>query len=334
MSVSLTPSLTILMPCFNESKFIVGSVESLLSGNYPKSKIEILVIDGGSTDNTIEKVKLLCERFDSVKLLHNAKKVVPAALNLGVASASNDLLIWCGAHAIYDSDYVKNSVATLLGEQAASSVGGVISPIANSRVGKAIAIATTSKFGIGNAKYRYASTRQLVDTVFGGCFYRANVLKVGGFNEQWIRNQDSEFNHRLRTQIGPIILEPSIRCQYYCRETLRELSSQYFSYGFWRFNTLLAHPSSFTYRQAAPVALCAGLALSFVLLASGWSIGFMLPAVYVSACLTVSFFETLKSRRMIHLVLLPVIFFTLHVSWGLGFIWNSLSTGFLRVFNR
>ncbi|MFT6045961.1 MAG: succinoglycan biosynthesis protein ExoA, partial [Arenicella sp.] len=228
------PEISIIIPTLNESAFIVECVESLLLGNYSTKRIELLIIDGGSTDDTVAKAEDLSRRYPSVKVLRNPMIIVPAAMNIGVRAASYDLLMWCGAHAIYDKDYVNLAVNTLLEESGAASVGGVISPIAKTATGKAIAIATSSKFGIGNAQYRYATTRQHVDTVFGGCFYKASIHKIGGFNQAWVRNQDYELNYRLRTQVGPIVLEPGIRCQYYCRESIAQLSKQYFAYGFWR----------------------------------------------------------------------------------------------------
>jgi GT2 family glycosyltransferase len=301
-------------------------VHTLLFGNYPIENIEILIVDGSSKDATAAKVGQLRVDHPNVRLLVNKKTIVPAAMNIGVAAATHELLMWCGAHAKYDKDYVLNSVITLLTEKKISSVGGVITPIAKTTTGKAIAIATSSKFGVGNAQYRHATRKQHVDTVFGGCFYKKNILKIGGFNERWIRNQDYEFNHRLRKQIGPIILNPTIRCQYYCRESILQLFKQYFSYGFWRLNTLKTHPNSFTYRQAAPVILCLGLIVSMICIVLGFATAWLIPLLYFTACIAVSVNLALQKRDPKLLPRLPLIFATLHISWGLGFIKNCLET--------
>ena len=314
------PSISIIIPTFNESGFIVDCIKSLTLGAYPCEKIEVLVVDGGSTDDTAVQVRSLSGASLNIKLLDNPKKITPAAMNIGINAASNELLMWCGAHAVYDKDYVINSVTTLLDEPQAGSVGGVISPIAKTTTGKAISIATSSVFGIGNAQYRYAKERQQVDTVFGGCFFKKNILKVGGFNEAWVRNQDYELNYRLRSQIGPIILEPSIRCKYYCRESISKLSKQYFEYGFWRFNTLVEHPASFTYRQAAPVLLCLGLALSMVLIGFGVAAGWLLPLIYASASVLSATTLAIQNKKIQLVGYLTIIFPVLHLSWGAGFI--------------
>ena len=329
------PSITIIIPTLNEEGFIGDCIQSLVLGSYPIEKIEVLVVDGDSTDNTKQEVTKLKLAGLDLRLLENPKKIAPSAMNIGVANAKHELLMWCGAHAVYDHDYVKLSVQTIVNTPHASSVGGVIRPIAKTRMGNAIALATSSKFGIGNAQYRYATARQEVDTVFGGCFRKSDVLKIGGFNEEWIRNQDYEFNFRLRTQIGPIVLEPTIQCQYYCRESLEALAKQYLSYGFWRYNTLKSHPSSFTYRQAAPVLLCSGLAFSLIGILLGYSLFWLMPALYIAASTAVAVNIALKENKAILAILLPAVFATLHISWGTGFLKNFLSSTYKKLtFNQ
>jgi succinoglycan biosynthesis protein ExoA len=326
------PSISIIIPTFNEAGFIADCIKSLTQGSYPLNKIEILVVDGGSDDDTVNQVRGLSKAPLDITVLNNHKKITPAAMNIGIKAAKHELLMWCGAHAIYNENYVINSVKTLLSEPSLASVGGVISPIAKTTTGKAIAIATSNKFGIGNAQYRYATKRQYVDTVFGGCFFKKHLIQVGGFNEAWVRNQDYELNHRLRSQIGPIVLEPSIRCQYFCRESISRLSKQYFNYGFWRFNTLLKHPSSFTSRQVAPVLLCVSLVASITLITLGHVIGWFIPLIYSSACLAVSIRLALDKKQAHLLIYLPIIFAALHISWGTGFIKNAIQTTISNVF--
>jgi len=324
------PSISILIPTLNEEHFIDGCISSLINGNYPKELIEILVIDGGSTDQTIQRVEQLSNIGNPIKLIHNTKKIVPAALNLGLSIAKNDFIIWVGAHAIYHDNYLTNSVQTLIDEDCAS-VGGVISPIAKTTTGKAIAIATSSKFGIGNAKYRYTKSKQSVDTVFGGCWKKQDVIKVGGFNESWVRNQDYEFNFRLRSQIGKIILNPDIKCKYYCRERISLLAVQYFNYGFWRFQTFKQHPSTFTLRQAAPILLLFGLLISLIFLINGLCIGLLIPFIYITANLLSSTYLSIKKNHPLLIILLPIIFATLHLTWASGFTKGAIQDVISRI---
>ncbi len=322
------PEVSIIIPTFNEAGYITECLNSLLAGNYPIKKIEILVIDGESQDSTVDEVNNVANSFSNIRCIQNPAKIVPAAMNIGLALASYEIIIWCGAHAKYHTDYIRNSVDTLVNTQLVGSVGGIITPIAKTRAGEAIAIATKSKFGIGKAQYRHATKKEIADTVFGGCFYKASVYKAGGFDEAWVTNQDYEFNYRMRTLVGPIILDPRIRCEYYCRESIPKLARQYFRYGFWRYKTLIKYPTTFSYKLAAPVLLCFGLIVSSLLVIMGSNLGFALPFVYSAACITTSLYLAIHNAQARLAILLPGIFMTLHISWGLGFIVSILKSVF------
>jgi len=312
------PPVTIIIPTFNEQSFIERCVMSILSGSYPKADLEILIIDGGSTDKTLEIINSLSERHSSVKVLLNPKKIVPSAVNIGIACASHDYIVWLGAHATYDSNYIRFSIETLLDEKCAS-VGGVITPVGQSKTGKAIAAATSSKFGVGNAKYRYATEKQAVDTVFGGCWKKEDILRIGGVNESWVKNQDYELNCRLRELVGKIILDPRVKCNYFCRESIHGLAKQYFNYGFWRFRTFAKHPKSLTIRQVAPLVLLMGFIASALIAFIDPMLGLLLPSIYISANLLTSLFLSFKHGQLGYILLLPSIFVTLHLCWAVGF---------------
>jgi len=310
-------SISILIPCINEERFIEDCLRSILEGSYPLNKLEIFVIDGGSTDQTKEIVLRLKQEFSQIHLLDNKKKIVPAALNVGIEAASFDHVVWVGAHAVYDEKYLENLLACFQSEKVAS-VGGVIIPKGKNWFGHAVALATKTKFGIGNAKYRYATKRQTVDTVFGGCWLKSSIKKIGGFNENWVRNQDYELNTRLRKSIGPLMLDPSIKCYYFCRGSLRGLTKQYFQYGFWRFKTLMKHPSTLNFRILAPAILLVLLVTSLFTLPFS-PIGMIVPLGYLVACVVVSLFISVSNKRLSSLLILPLIFPSIHLSWAVGF---------------
>jgi len=323
------PPISIIIPTFNEEGFIRDCIKSLVDGRYPKALIEVLVIDGGSTDGTCNVVSQLEQESDiNIHLFENPKKITPAAVNIGIKNAQHDIIVWVGAHAIYDTAYLVSLVETLRDEDCAS-VGGLLSPMGRTNTGKTIAIATTHKFGIGNAKYRYAKNKQSVDTVFGGCWNKKDVARLGGFNEQWVRNQDYEFNCRLREQVGKIILDPRAKCHYFCRETIAQLAKQYYQYGFWRYKTYLKHSNSFGVRQVMPVLLLLGLISSAILGAFGNKLSLLVPLIYLSSSLAVSLILSIKNRQLNHLILLPVIFATLHLSWAVGFAKSAMQHMFV-----
>ena len=248
-----------------------------------------------------------------MKLAVNSKKIVPCALNIGLAMAKHDIIVWVGAHALYSDNYLTRSVQVLL-EKNCASVGGVLRAIGTKPLSKAIAAATNSKFGIGNAKYRHATEQQSVDTVFGGCWKRRTIDGIGGFDEKWIRNQDFELNCRLREMGGEIILDPSIRCEYFCRENLTGLASQYFQYGFWRFKTVVRHRASFSARLAAPLMLIIGLTMSAFIAPICIICAAVVPTIYLTSILAVGLLISIVQREIDYLVHLPIVFATLHIS--------------------
>jgi len=318
-SMTELPKVSVLMPTYNEAEYIDKTLSSVTNGSYPKEYLEIIAIDGGSSDRTVALIKEFSRTNKiAVKVIYNPKKIVSAAMNLGVTESSHEILVWLGAHADYHQDYIRNSVLTLTEEKCAS-VGGVIIPVGLTSMGKAIAISTSTPFGIGNAKYRYASKRQKVDTVFGGCWFKSSILTVGGFNEEWIRNQDYELNYRLRTEIGDIILDPSIKCYYFCRNSLTALASQYFQYGYWRYKTSNLHPKSFGFRQAAPIILLAGIAASLVISLFSIHLAMIIPLIYLTSNLIVSSYLAIKERSPSLLLRAPLAFTTMHLSWPVGF---------------
>ena len=323
------PFVSVLVPVLDEEDYIIDCLESVAEGHYPLSRLEVLVIDGGSSDGTTNLVQTYIFRHPWVRLLYNPGRTVPAAMNLGIAEARHDILVWLGAHAVYAPEYLIRSVSILQSENCAA-VGGIIQPEGKTLLGSAIANATSSWFGTGRAPYRHATERMTVDTVFAGCWHKKDLLAIGGFDEAWVHNQDYELNHRLRSQVGPIILDPEIRCRYYCRETLGALAKQYFQYGYWRFRTLIRHPGSFRARQGAPVLLLLGLCISGVLSIYGSWLAVLVPVSYLLLTAIVSLFNAIAEKRFVYAFLLPLVFPVIHLSWALGFV-RSSANSFLKL---
>jgi glycosyltransferase involved in cell wall biosynthesis len=87
------PFVSIIIPCRNEKNFIANCLDSIISNDFPKDKLEVLVIDGISEDGTREIVKEYTQGYSFLMLLDNPKRIVPSALNIGVKSASGEIII-------------------------------------------------------------------------------------------------------------------------------------------------------------------------------------------------------------------------------------------------
>ena len=196
------PEVSVIVPCRNEVKYIAACLDSVLANDYPKERLEVLVVDGMSEDGTRAVVERYARTCPFIRLVDNPRRVTPAALNLGIASARGSAIMIMGAHAAYPSGYISELV-TWLRHSGADAVGGrcVTRPGRESVTGRAIAAAVSHPFGIGNSHFRTgAAEPRWVDTVPFGCYRRDVFERVGVFDEELVRNQDDEFNHRILRQ--------------------------------------------------------------------------------------------------------------------------------------
>ena len=161
-------------------------LKSLLANDYPKDRLEVLVVDGMSEDGTRNVVTEYAKRWPVIKLLDNPKRITPAALNIGIRQARGDVLIRMDAHARVDCGYIRRCVGTLL-VRGADNVGGIMKTVPKQKrlVGRAIALCLSHRFGVGNSYFRvHAMKPKWVDTVFGGCYRREIFKRIGFFNER------------------------------------------------------------------------------------------------------------------------------------------------------
>lgn len=323
------PFVSVILPVRDEEHYITRCLDSILVNDYPQDHLEILVIDGMSTDRSREIVREYARRYPFIRLLDNPRCIVPTALNIGIREAKGEIIVRVDAHTIYASDYISRCVE-LLGTTGAANVGGMQHAIGTDYTSNGIAIATTTPFGIGDAHYRYAEDEMWVDTVYLGAWRKSTLEALGGFNEEWAVNQDYELNYRLRKAGGKILLSPRIQCWYYVRTSLGALARQYFRYGFWKMKTVVAHPDSLRWRQLAPPALVVALLLSLGLLPVSRILGIVVPALYLTANLLASIW-TASRRGWKYLPLLPLVFATIHLSWGTGFFVGLFKWGMPRL---
>ena len=234
-----TPLVTIIVPCRNEEDWIGPCLDSIIQNDYPKDRLEVLVVDGMSNDDTRSALQPFLEQHSFIQLIDNPRKTTPAAMNVGIAAAKGDLIMRMDAHYEYPTNYISRLVQWLQ-ESAADNVGGLlrVEPATESALAQAIAAAVTHPFGIGNAYYRLGVSKpRSVDTVPFGCYRRDVFDRVGKFDEDLLRNQDLEFNLRLRKRGGRILLVPDVVIRGRARDSLRQLTRLYYQYGY--FNPLV-----------------------------------------------------------------------------------------------
>ncbi len=326
------PLVSVIMPVRNESAYIKKAINSILNSDYPKDKIEILVVDGMSDDGTRNIIKEIAETTSKVRMIDNVKKVVPYALNIGLRAMSGEYFTIVSGHAEIAPDFLCNSLKCLLEKKEAWLAGGYIETVSDNYIGKAIAAATQSPIGVGNSRHRLGNFDGWVDTLAFGMHHRWILDKVGYFDEQLVRNQDDEFNMRVIEAGGKIWLSKSIKSTYYSRSSLKKLWRQYFQYGFWRIRTIQKHGKPATLRQIAPALLVLSMAglgvLSFLHPVFGWLLAG--EGVVYALGLIVGAIDVGRKASFQHSIIAPLIFIILHFGYGLGSMWGIVRFVVLR----
>ncbi len=318
------PFLSVVIPMRNESRHIAPCLESVLQQDYPAERMEVLVVDGDSDDDSCQVIEEYAHRDGRIRLLHNPRRIVPTALNIAIRAARGEVIVRVDGHTTLSSDYLREGVAALERSQA-DNVGGLMTARGGGALGDAVALATSSPFGIG-AYFHFGTEERFVDTVYMGMWPRSVFKRVGLFDEELVRNQDDEFNYRTRKLGGRILIAPRMRSSYQNRTDLRSLARQFFQYGFWKVRVCQKHPRQMSWRHFVPPALVLGLLLTPLLLWLAPTLGlFGLAgaALYASAVGAASW-RTAREAGRRDIRLLPVAFAVIHLSWGAGFLLGLL----------
>jgi glycosyltransferase involved in cell wall biosynthesis len=319
-----SPKVSIIVPCRNEVNFIAKFLDSLLVNDYPKTNMEVLIVEGMSDDGTRDIIKAYILKHSFISLIDNEKRTTPVALNLGIKNARGEVIMRMDVHAEYPTNYVSGLLAAL-DETGADNVGGLCDtvPANNSVIGKAIAIAMAHPFGVGNSYFRIGVVEpRWVDTVPFGCYRKEVFDRIGLFDEELIRNQDDELNLRLIKNGGKILLVPHIVCKYYARASLRKLWRMYFQYGYFKPLVVRKVGSVLTVRQIVPAAFVLCLVMLTVLAPwSGMALLFdkILLSTYVAANLCASWITAFRTKASSAFAL-PLIFPMVHFAFGFGYL--------------
>lgn len=306
------PPVTVVIPTYQEAAAIEDCLASIEAQTYPRV-VEILVVDGGSTDGTRQRAS----RHPGVTVLHNPRRTQAAALNLAIADASGEIIVRVDGHCRLAADYVERCVAALE-ETGAAMVGGGMHPVADGPVHGAIAAAMRSRFGAGPARFHVGGPAGWVDTVYLGAYRTSTARALGGYAEAHTPNEDAELAHRMR-QVGGVWYDPMIQSTYSPRASLRALGRQFFFYGQGRSRTARQHPRSVKPRQLSPPLLLLALLLpGRRRVASAYLLG-------VAVAAAVDGGSSVRQKACFAMAL-P----TMHLSWGVGFLLGLAGVNFHR----
>ena len=316
--------VTVVMPVHNEEHYIERSLGAVLAQDYPADRMEVLVVDGMSDDRTREIVTTFGGK-GGVRIIDNPGRIVATGLNRAIPEARGSIVVRVDGHCEIASDYVRRSVELLAtGDHA--GVGGVIETVGETDVARTIAVAMSSHFGVGGSAFRTGRSRPIdADTVPFPAYPKSVLDEAGPYDEELVRNQDDEYNYRLRHTGRRLLLHPGIRSRYWSRARLGSLWRQYYQYGVFKVRVMQKHPAQMRARQLVPpLFVAAVVAAALCAVWSSWG-RLLLAAIggpYVLMNLAASAWAARRAPWKTA-ALLPFVFAILHFSFGLGF-WHGL----------
>ena len=316
------PTISILLPVRNEEKFIGPCLDQIFRQEGLGDNFEVIVADGMSTDRTREIIRAYQVEHPNLILIDNPGKIVPTGMNAALRLAHGEIIVRVDGHCMIALDYVSRCVEHLQ-KDGVDGVGGPMETIGETPLSETIAVAMSSPFGVGNSYFRIEKgCTKLVDTMPFPAYTRAIIDRVGLYDEEMVRNQDDEYNYRIREEGGQVLLAADVASKYFSRGNLGKLWKQYFQYGFYKVRVLQKHPRQMSFRQFVPPVFVAALVLSALLALlvpwGGWLLA-IVAVCYLAANLVASVISARQCGWQ-HLLLLPVTFAILHLSYGSGFL--------------
>ena len=305
--------ISVICPVYNEENYIVAVLDFCLNAK-PEDK-EIIFVDGGSKDRTVEIISQYASKYSNIKLLYNERKFVPFALNVAIKAASGDVIIRLDAHSLYAPDYFEAILQTFKSTDA-DIVGGPTRTAFKNDMQEAVAYAISTVFAVGGSKVHQENYTGYTDSVTFGAWKRHIFPVTGLFDERLIRNQDDEFHYRARSFGYKIYQSPDIKLYYFPRSSLKGLFKQYFQYGLYKPLVLKKVKSGINIRHLIPAlfVLYSLLAITFLFLKLGvWVI---LPGIFYMFVLV--YFSFINSKKVTVKINLLAVYPIIHLSYGLG----------------
>ncbi len=309
--------VSVIIPLYNEEKYIRSCIDSLVGQTYPKEKMEWMLVDGNSTDKTVSIIEeYMALQSYPIVLLRNEKKKTPYALNMAIEKARGNYIIRLDAHSYFYPDYIEKCVH-YLDTTDADNVGGVAETEATGFVGRSIAKMLSTKFGVGGSDFRIGEGNRYVDTVPFGAFRREVFDRVGLFNPKLLRSEDNDMNSRIRNSGGKIWLADDIRFKYYCRDTVKGILKMAIQNGNALFFTLRENPKAMSIRHFIPFLFLMSLVVlpPLAFLSNFFAYALLAEAaMYLLVDLYFSFFGKDAKYGLITVWLYPVF----HIVYGIG----------------
>lgn len=321
------PLVSVVIPMRNEGAQFSECLDAVLAQDYPADRMEVIVVDGESDDESAETIRRYVAGDARIRVLQNPRRIVPTAMNIAIRAANGSIITRVDGHTRIATDYVSVGVE-ILQRTGADNVGGPMNPVGGGIFGDAVATAMTSRFGIG-AYFHFGTEEREADTVYLGMWPRRVFERVGLFDEELVRNQDDEFNYRLRKLGGRILFTPRMRSWYQNRQSLTRLARQFYQYGEWKVRVLQKHPRQMSWRHAVPPAFVATLLAMTALAPFTWLGGAGVLAASGAYLAVIALIAARGAKSWQGWAATAAAFLIIHIAWGSGVL-----SGLLRYADR
>ncbi len=326
--------ITIIIPCRNEEKYIADCITSFVNMDYPKSLMEVFIVDGRSEDRTIEIVNNFKSKYPFIQVLDNPNKFVPSALNIGIKKANTEFVMIASAHSTFEKNYISevfNSIKSLNCDGA----GGVLKTDVKNKTKKTLSICKvlSNSFGVGNSKFRVGTDKPIsVDIVPFGIYRKAIFESVGFYNEKLKRNQDMELSKRMLEKGKKIFLIPSAKSTYFARETYKELAINNYGNGLWIPLTIYVTKkfSSLSLRHFIPMIFLLSLLLPLIMMIIEPFIGLVAFLSFISYSILLSIISLKLTDQSTSYFNILIAFLVLHISYGFGSLIGLTKLNYLK----
>jgi succinoglycan biosynthesis protein ExoA len=313
------PEVSVIVPARNEIASIDHCLDSILSQK--GCRIEVVVVDNGSTDGTAERLATRAADDPRLVVLSHPAPSIPASLNKAVSVARGEWLVRVDAHSTIPPGYLAHAVRRLA-EGRWSGVGGRKTAVARTSTGQAVAAVLNSRLAMGGSVYHYGTSETVVDHIPFGAYRTQTVRDLGGWDETVHTNEDFEFDQRLR-ETGPLLFDPELEIAWNARETVGQLFRQYRRYGRGKPRVAARHPSSMRIRHLAPPALVLWLAAAAAVGLRRPAVGLLAVAPYALAVGVAGAHITRQAPQSADARAVPAALLAMHLAWGFGF-WEGL----------
>lgn len=322
--------VSVMLVFLNEANYLPKLINDLKNQTYPHAKIELVFVDGGSTDHSLQIVEAFQNSnydFLDIKLYSNPKKTLASGMNIAILNSCGDCFLKVDCHSHIPSSFVAENVALLLkGEKVCGGPRGAIIE-SKHNFAQTLLLVEENMFGSGFANYRQQVDVKYVKSVFQGMYHRDVIQKVGLLNEYVGRVEDNEFHYRIHQAGFKIAYSNQINSSQYTRVTFSKMLQQKYSNGYWIGKVSHIMPKCFSLFHYIPSVFVMSLIISILMVMITPILLMLLLGSYSILLLLILLITLIKKPFKFTHLLMPFLIFGIHLAYGLGTL-KGLITGF------